>query len=273
MVQSTHHLTIGDQTVLKRYLSWSRGEPSREWRCLELLARLAPGLAPRPLEQQTIDGVPEIVMSRLPGTPLGDEPLTDDQVAAVAAAMRTMQGLPPEHISRLDVRISGLASMVETVGGWAETVDPRDAPAMVVEAYGAGVRWLRGAGPVLTQNPSRAVLANADGNLGNYLWDGSRCRIVDFEDGGLSEVAYEVADLVEHLSASLTGLVDAVALIDSLDLTRAERRRVLECRRLFAIFWLLMLWPGNRAHDRNPPGSWESQATRLLALLGDGAPS
>jgi len=37
--------------------------------------------------------------------------------------------------------------------------------------------------------------------LANYLWDGHRIRIVDFEDAGRSDVAYELASLVEHLSA------------------------------------------------------------------------
>jgi hypothetical protein len=42
---------------------------------------------------------------------------------------------------------------------------------------------------------------------------------------------------------------------------------VREYRRLSALFWLMMLLPGSPAHRRNPPGTLERQATRLLFLL------
>lgn len=91
------------------------------------------------------------------------------------------------------------------------------------------------------------MFAQADGNLANYLWDGECCRLVDFEDSGVSDRAYELVDLFDHDEA-LAG-------------------RVLRMRRLFATFWLLMLLPGNRAHHRNPAGSVERQAERTLVLL------
>jgi len=43
---------------------------------------------------------------------------------------------------------------------------------------------------------------------------------------------------------------------------------VLGFRRLAALFWLLMLRPGSRSSARNPPGTLERQAERLLGLLG-----
>jgi len=39
-------------------------------------------------------------------------------------------------------------------------------------------------------------------------------------------------------------------------------------RRLLATFWLLMLLPGSPSHRRNPPGTLQRQASRLLELLG-----
>ncbi len=51
------------------------------------------------------------------------------------------------------------------------------------------------------------------------------------------------------------------------DLTRAEQSRVRDFRRLAALFWLLLLRPGSPASDRNPPGTLERQADRLLSLL------
>jgi hypothetical protein len=44
--------------------------------------------------------------------------------------------------------------------------------------------------------------------------------------------------------------------------------RLLQFRRLAALFWLTLLRPGSRASRQNPPGTLERQADRLLALLG-----
>lgn len=49
------------------------------------------------------------------------------------------------------------------------------------------------------------------------------------------------------------------------ELTDPQRRRLAGFRRLFATFWLLMLLPGNPAHRRNPPGTLERQAARVVS--------
>ncbi|HEY2551571.1 MAG TPA: aminoglycoside phosphotransferase family protein, partial [Streptosporangiaceae bacterium] len=107
-----------------------------------------------------------------------------------------------------------------------------------------------------------------DGNLANYLWDGRSVRLVDFEDSGRGDRAQELADFVEHLSVWDGGGVHARAFLDRFDLTRPERQRIGQLRRLFAVFWVMMLLPGGRAHRRNPPGTADRQASRALALLG-----
>ena len=44
-------------------------EPRREWRALDLLARHAPGLAPRPIRADLDTDPTLIAMSRVPGEP------------------------------------------------------------------------------------------------------------------------------------------------------------------------------------------------------------
>lgn len=46
MVESTHQLTMTRDRVVKRFRSWDKGEPEREWAGLEVLHRYTPGLAP-----------------------------------------------------------------------------------------------------------------------------------------------------------------------------------------------------------------------------------
>ena len=78
--------------------------------------------------------------------------------------------------------------------------------------------------------------------------DGTRVRIIDFEDSRASDAATEVAILVEHLSARD---LDADAF---LALFAVDEHRLLAARRLFAMFWLRLLLPGGPAAARNPPG-------------------
>jgi Ser/Thr protein kinase RdoA (MazF antagonist) len=178
----------------------------------------------------------------------GDE--ADREWSALALLERHAAGLAPAPLARTTV--DGRPAAHPGPGGRARE---RAGPAAHLRA---ARRARRAADPVFT---------HADGNLANLLWDGSRCRVVDFEDAGVSDRAYEVADLLKHVSASLRGLVDADELAAALGLTVVQRQRVLTARRLFATFWLLMLRPGHPGHARNPAGSLGRQAERVHALL------
>jgi Ser/Thr protein kinase RdoA (MazF antagonist) len=266
---TTHEVTVDGATVVKTFRSWDRDEPEREWTALELLHRSAPGLAPEPVSRGEREGRPSVVMSRLPGVSLGNEPLSHAQVAAVAAAMsRLHSAVPRGELDRLPHRISGACEMVRDLrAGYAVAPVPGLEPE-VVTAVEEARRWLSTSEPDALADPAgHLVFAQADGNLANYLWDGERCRLVDFEDSGVSDRAYEVADLAEHVSAWLIDVLDGDLLVELLDLDEPARQRVRRMRRLFATFWLHMLLPGNRGHHRNPPGSVERQARRTLALL------
>ncbi len=112
------------------------------------------------------------------------------------------------------------------------------------------------------------VLGHGDSNLANFLWDGAQVRIVDFEDSGPSDRAFELANLVEHISAwSDTGL-EADSFLALFELTASEQHRVREFRRLAAVFWMLLLSPeGGTAGCSHPTGALQRQAQRLIALL------
>lgn len=135
----------------------------------------------------------------------------------------------------------------------------------------AGVRGRRcvargGDIPRLLAAEVEPVFGQRDGNLANCLWDDRRVRLVDFEDSGRSDLAFELAELVEHLSG-IDARLDVDALLGRFDLTPAERQRLLGFRRLEALTWFLMLQPGGAAYERNPPESLHRQAIRLLDLL------
>lgn len=112
------------------------------------------------------------------------------------------------------------------------------------------------------------MFAQGDPNLANHLWDGRRVRMVDFEVSGRGDRATELADFTEHVTVWAHAGIKAEAFLDRFDLGSGERQQVTQLRRLFAAFWVMRLLPGGSAHRRNPPVTFERQASRLLDLLG-----
>ena len=165
---------------------------------------------------------------------------------------------------------AAFARRVRSMAGQA-AADARPVPdgQLAGQALRAGTAWLA-SGALDRHRPAGedAVLGQGDPNLANFLWDGALMRIVDFEDSGVSDRAFELAMLVEHLSAWPDARLDTEAFLAGFSLTRPERSRLAGYRRLAALFWLLMLLPGGTASTRNPPGTLGRQASRLLTLLG-----
>jgi hypothetical protein len=274
------------RVVVKSFLQAHRGEPEREWRALTLLAEHAPGLAPEPIRADLAANPPVIEMSLLPGEPLGDRPLTAEQESALVRALGQLwQSVPVSRVVPLPGEAGNEAQLVGVVRQLVvQAQDLGDDP-IVRAAHSAGLTWLswalvesgRLAGQDSYADPGggsgagwprlSAVYGQGDANLSNFLWDGARIRIVDFEDSGVSDRAFELAELVEHLSAWSDSTLDGDAFLRAFELSAAERSRLADCRRLAALFWLLSLRPGGSASLRNPPGTLRRQAERLLALL------
>ncbi|TDE48461.1 aminoglycoside phosphotransferase family protein [Nonomuraea mesophila] len=258
--------------MVKRYRSWEREEPAREWEALNVLAAYAPGLAPAPLRAALDATPPSVTMSRLPGSPLRGERTTEEQVAALADALvRLREAVPAGVVSSLRPAAWNPAGAVAKARVSVSRLPsgPWDDP-VVRKAYAHGAAWLAGADPdELLADPLPPVLGQADGNRANYLWDAHerRIRLLDWEDSGRSDRAFELGDLLEHVSR-LDGDLDAARLLDLIALTRRERARVLGFRRLIAFTWFLMLGPGGPFAARNPAGTRERQAVRVLELLG-----
>jgi hypothetical protein len=253
--------------VVKRFRSWDRREPVREWTALVLLAELAPGLAAVPVRADLAADPPVIEMSRLPGVPLGGSPLSAAQADALVLALgRLWSAVPGTSLAGLGEAGANASQLTRQVAAMLTAQQALDDHRLVRWAWQAGADWFCN-GALDRLDGGDPVLGQGDSNLANFLWDGLEVRIVDFEDSGPSDRAFELADLVEHISAwSGAGLV-ADVFLGSFGLTAAEQVRVRGYRRLCALFWLMMLLPGRPGHDRNPPGTLERQAARLLRLL------
>jgi hypothetical protein len=259
-----------DGLVLKQYRPNAGDLPAREWRALQLLHEYAPGLSPEPIAVD-LDATPQsVTMSILPGDPLGDQPVDPFQLRAIMVALDRLHTCIPEEI--LAGIPLGASPPREALGAITSRLaaQPRpSADAVVTGAYDEALRWLAGseANRLLTDEPKGAVLARVDHNLTNFLWDGDRVRLVDFEYSGRSDRCAEMAELVEHISARCTPDRAWQQFLDDLSLSWAERQRLMTLRRLFAIMWLRMLLPGQEGDLRNPPGTLRMQADRTMALL------
>lgn len=250
----THTLTFATSTVTKRYTSWERRQPHREWAALQHIHRHAPGLAPRPIAAD-LDGIPPTVtMTLVPGQPMTGD-LTPEHVRGLAGAIHSLWSVPLDH-PVIEPWRDDLPFARRLTDG-RQPIEPTAAA-----AYDAALAWWHGPDPeLLSVRPSATVLGHRDPNLANYLFDGHRVRIVDFEDAAISDPANELAILLEHLA---TRHLDTDALRAKFDV---DHQRLRAARRLWAMFWLSRLLPGGPSADRNPPGTAPAQANRLLHLL------
>jgi hypothetical protein len=286
----THDVIVDPdrEIVVKRFVAADRGEPAREWRALTLLAEHAPGLAPEPIRADLAADPAVIEMSLLPGEPLGGGPLTPVQESALVRAMGQLwQSVPVSRVIQVPGEPGNEAQLVSAVAELAVQADDLGDDPMIKRAISAGLSWLTWAvgeagwlasrdsyadpGSAGTRGSGWARLApvfgQGDGNLANFLWDGERVRMVDFEDSGVADRAFELSVFIEHVSVwSAIGL-DADEFLRAFELTEAERARLADCRRLAALYWLLRLRPGGDVSSEGDPGLLGPQAQRLLTLL------
>lgn len=259
--RSTHALETADGHVIKRFRSWARGEHRREWQALNMLAEFAPDLAPVPLSADLDADPPSITMTRLPGRPLADQPITARHLDALATTLSFLHTCVPSdalaHVQPQPWLAGGAAKRVRS--RTAGMRHPADGEPIVQAAFSAAARWLDDVAE--PAEPLTAVFGQGDSYLGNFLWDGSRLRVVDFEDSGRSDRAFELACLTEHIGMWNEAGIEADEILGRFDLTAAESARVLFYRRGFAVFWLYLV------HKR--PGLVAGQqAEHLLSLLG-----
>jgi thiamine kinase-like enzyme len=212
-----------------------------------------------------------VVMSRLPGVPMRGVVLDDNQVKALGEAVRTLHAaVPPDVLSKVPLRPGRRENLIASIHAWA----PLSRGRLSCDLLGVvdrGLKWL-GQSRMEREGELKVplVLGAGDGNLANYLWDGSRVRIVDFEDSGLSDRAFELAEITEHVGSWVEQPLNVTSFLAQFDLTAAESAQLVECRRLLALVWLfLLIFDRTRQNPRNPPGTVERQVDRLFVLLDE----
>lgn len=205
---------------------------------------------------------------RSDGTPARDTSRRDTAHPAPDRFTRTGTSSAVQRATRREVgiteRLYGPTTLPDSLRGWlTDSYDLSECqnPDLVRTAIDEVVAWL--AKPDALPPSKLVALGISDLNPANLIWDGTTCRLADFEDGGLTDPAYELADHVEHLAGRLGRVFNPDALIHAVGLSEADRDRMQAYRPLWAVFWLVMLLPGNGGFRRNPPGTTKAQATHL----------
>jgi aminoglycoside phosphotransferase (APT) family kinase protein len=265
---STHGVELRSRSVIKRFRGEHREQAEREWRALTLLATYAPGLAPEPWEADLEAPEPTVVMSRLSGEPLRGRALDDGQIKALTATLSRLYGaVPPDALAAVSLRPWHQQDVIAHIRSWTPQAQAQ-ASDEVSRAMNSGLAWLADSGMETAGQPDvPRVFGPGDGNLANYLWDGSEVRVVDFEDSGVSDRAFELAEITEHVASWVDQPLDVETFLEQFELTVAESVRLKDCRRLLALVWLFLLSFDKGDKPRNPPGTAERQARRLLNLL------
>jgi len=198
------------------------------------------------------------------------------QIDALTLALNRLWQSPPptswcsETIAPNSAELAGLVrGLVDAQESSGAQPGGRCDDPLVRLAWQDAITWLHGTDLEHQACPDEdLVLGQGDSNMANFLWDGDHVRIVDFEDSGPSDRAFELAGLVEHISAWSDAGLDADAFLSRFELTIPAQARLRQWRRLAAFFWMIQLLPDGPASSRNPPGTLQRQARRLLTLLG-----
>jgi aminoglycoside phosphotransferase (APT) family kinase protein len=249
---------VRSDVVIKQYRRSNHGQSEREWRALELLNEYAPGLAPVPVSADLEAEPPTVVMSRLGGTVVVG-PIKGRLADALAEAVtEVQQAIPQRVLERLPARAEHPIELLDHVRSWWAAALPSDEEPAVGYALREAGSWVEQ--PMLEgllAQPGTPVFGTGDGNLANYLWNGTSIGVIDFEYSGRSDRAFELAEVVEHISVWRNDAAGMTAVLERFELTADEAARLTECRRLLALYWLLRTRAETKA----------AQAERMLALL------
>ncbi len=236
----------------KVYKQDGHNRDGREWTALTTLERLGVDFAPRPLRRAR--GV--IEMSWVEGQPLGGRTLDQSQIEELFRVLTVLYSLPASPT--LDP-ITGNPRALHA--RMTATLEDKAGSNLAIDTVSD---WLRGPEMQRLVDAPLDTLGRGDPNLANCLWNDGKIALIDWEYFGRTSRPYELADHVEHLQARNT---DWSEFILRFEFTPEEQDLYEVSRRLLAGYWLLLLQPGERGYDLNPPGTLEEQERRVLELF------
>ncbi|MGH3867776.1 MAG: phosphotransferase family protein [Pseudonocardiaceae bacterium] len=228
---------------IKVYQVDERRRVQREWHALTLLARHGAEYAPAPLWIDEASDQPAIGMSLLPGSPLLDADDMPGALKVLAETTRALQDIPLSGPlatwDRIDTAEHYITRLTDV---WprqlAEHADDPHTGDMLTLLR----RWHNSSDAQTLAPPARSVFSRGDSNLLNWLHDGDTVRCVDFEFSGRSDIAFDAADQIEHISSRAIPDDTWHDLEVNLGVDHHNRQRFHAAQRTCALRWLAVLW-------------------------------
>ncbi|MFJ1542308.1 aminoglycoside phosphotransferase family protein [Micromonospora chalcea] len=229
--------------VIKLYVKTDRQRVQREQAALTLLTPHGLRTVPTLLWYDDAPIEPAIGMTRLHGQPILK---AADQLAALRALAHTttqLQTVPLTGLLATLPRIdTGEHYMVRLTQEWPELLagQPDDPLTSAMQQLLAA--WQRSGDADLVAAPAAPVLSRGDANLLNWMMTNDGAACVDFEYAGFSNVAFDAADLIEHISGREIPDNIWLQLLPDLGVTDANRHQFAANQRTCALRWLAILW-------------------------------
>jgi aminoglycoside phosphotransferase (APT) family kinase protein len=170
------------------------------WKAITGIPIAAPVLVPRPVyldAEGSLVGLPLLVMTRLPGTPLARPANEDSWIDELAGALASIHGVDVTSLPADYRRNPGPAELMETRLA-------RFAPTLIEDLAREVADALRRAAPTVISNGT--VLTHHDFWFGNTLWTDERLTgIVDWDGALIDDPGYDVGYARFDLQLILAG--------------------------------------------------------------------
>jgi aminoglycoside phosphotransferase (APT) family kinase protein len=257
---------------IKLYKLDERRRPEREWHALTLLAAHDVPSVPRPLWREDDADSPAVGMTLVTGTAIPDE-APDHRDASLAGLIETWRHI---HAVRVEgsladfVRIDSADHYVERITDiWAKQLADHRTDPLTPQLDALLDHWSDSGDQQLLAEPQAQTFSRGDANLLNWLHNSAtgKTACVDFEFSGTSDPAFDLADLVEHISGRT--FTDDVwsEVVEALgESAGAFTRRFRAARRTCALRWLAVLWKHRHARSEE----FDEQLERVRVLLSMG---
>lgn len=233
---------------VKLYKADGRNRADREWEALQILSRNCPGLAPEPLWYDAHPEFPVVGMTYIRGKQLNQLHVNDIMLCELANALERIFSIASDHSSYLEARISAVPQCIQRIEQWGENLSAQNHPSWDGHYLDEALRlfrvWRNSGDKQTLSEPVAPVFARGDPNLANCLWHRRKLYLVDFEYAGLSDLAFELADAVEHLNARAVDDKAWAKFVERfIPLGDELYHRFDAARRTLSLLWVMLLWP------------------------------
>ncbi|MEV4753658.1 aminoglycoside phosphotransferase family protein [Micromonospora sp. NPDC049559] len=235
----------GPEVVVKLYhKADDRRRVDREWAALSLLATHRVRDVPVPLWIDPDPNLPALGMTPLHGEPLCDAADRRTALQGLAYTTARIQAVPLAGLLADLPRIDSADHYIHRLRGpWPELLAAHGNDRLTPIMQHLLTAWRRSGDGDLLSEPAAPVFSRGDSNLLNWLrTDGGASACVDFEFSGYSDVAFDAADLIEHISSRSIPDTIWTGLLPELGVDHTNHPRFTAAQRTCALRWLAILW-------------------------------